>query len=177
MKVLRTPDLTLEPQLAAHADEMFVVLSDPAIYEHENDPPVSVEWLRARFGRLESRQSPDGTELWLNWVIRAADGPLVGYTQATVNADDGSAAIAYVFGSAYWGRGLATQATAAMIGELAVNYQVNRFVAVLKRANHRSRRLLERLGFAPASQALLEAYPVEPDELLMSRQGACDQAP
>jgi hypothetical protein len=39
MQAIATAGLTLEPQVAAHADEMFGVLSDPAIYEHENAPP------------------------------------------------------------------------------------------------------------------------------------------
>jgi len=63
MRTIETTRLTLEPQTAAHADEMFVVLSDPAVYTYENAPPPSVEWLRARFARLESRRSGDGTEL------------------------------------------------------------------------------------------------------------------
>jgi len=52
MHVIETGSLTLEPQTAAHAEEMFAVLSDPAIYEHENEPPPSLEWLRARFAQL-----------------------------------------------------------------------------------------------------------------------------
>ena len=168
MHTLHTTDLTLEPQTAAHADEMFTVLGDPAIYEYENEPPASLEWLRSRFARLESRQSADGREHWLNWVIRAADARLIGYVQATVHAD-GSAAIAYVLGSAHWGRGLASQATAAVMRELVEHYQVSRFIAVLERANQRSLRLLERLGFEPASPALHEAHAIEPDELLMAR--------
>ena len=70
MHVIETGSLTLEPQTAAHAEEMFAVLSDPAIYEHENEPPPSLEWLRARFAQLESRRSANGQEQWLNWVIR-----------------------------------------------------------------------------------------------------------
>ena len=46
-----------QPQyyLAAHADEMFVVLSDPAIYEFENAPPASADALRERM--IESHQT------------------------------------------------------------------------------------------------------------------------
>ena len=168
MNTLHAGDLTLEPQLALHADEMFVVLSDLAIYAYENEPPASVEWLRVRFAMLESRQSPDGRERWLNWVIRSSDARLIGLVQATVHADH-SALIAYELGSAHWGRGLASRATQAVIDELAEHFQVSHFIAVLKRANHRSLRLLGRLAFAPASMALLAAHPVEPDELLMSR--------
>ena len=168
MNIIQTARLTLEPQTAAHADEMFAVLGDPAIYAYENEAPASVEWLRARFARLESRRSADGTEHWLNWVIRADAGPLIGYVQATVHADR-SAAIAYVLASAHWGRGLASEATAAMIEALVEHCDVGQLIAVLKRANQRSLRLLERLGFAPATPALHTAHPIEADELLMAR--------
>ena len=93
--------LVLEPQLAVHAAQMFEVLSDPAIYEFENTPPVSAASLAERFARLESRVSPDRTEQWLNWVIRLPTGALAGYVQATIAAD-GTAHIAYELGSAFW---------------------------------------------------------------------------
>ncbi len=62
MQVIKTAAFTLEPQTVAHAEEMFLVLSDPAIYEYENEPPPSLEWLRARFAKLESRLSADSQE-------------------------------------------------------------------------------------------------------------------
>ena len=157
----------LEPQTAAHADEMFAVLSDPAIYAYENEPPASVEWLRDRFAKLESRRSPDGREQWLNWVVRVPPATAAGYVQATVLKND-SAAIAFVFGSAQGGRGLASAATRAMLRELAENYGVGSFVAVAKRANGRSTRMLERLGFTLATAGGDEASEIEPDEIRMS---------
>src|SRR5215831_1824035 len=102
---------------------MFAVLSDPAIYEYENEPPSSVDWLRERFARLESRRSADGTQRWLNWVVRLRPVGLIGYVQATV-FPSGRAAIAYVLASNYWGRGLAGEACQAMIAELAEDYEV-----------------------------------------------------
>ncbi len=169
MQTIQTPSLTLEPQVAAHAAEMFLVLSDPAIYEYENEPPASVEWLRVRFRKLETRQSADGTEQWLNWVIRLPTSALIGYVQATIYAN-GTAEIAYVLSSPYWGRGLAHQAVAAMIAELVAQYNVQRLLATLKRANRRSLRLLERLGFTQATPELYAQHQVEPDELLMQRE-------
>lgn len=168
MRIVDAAGLTLEPQTAAHADEMFVVLSDPAIYEHENEPPRSVSWLRERFAKLESRRSPDGREQWLNWVIRLPRRELIGYVQATVHAD-GRAAIAYELASAYWGRGLARRAVEAAIGELVERHGVSELTAVLKRGNLRSLRLLERLGFTPASPASCAVGTIEPDEALMRR--------
>lgn len=169
MRLIQAGSLVLEPQTALHAAEMFVVLSDPAIYTYENKPPQSVEWLRARFTKLETRLSPDGREQWLNWVIRLPPSGLIGYVQATVRAQ-GRAAIAYELSSAYWGRGLARQALESMIAELAGHYAVRSLAAVLRRENLRSLRLLERLGFLPAALELQLAQQLEPGEVLMCRE-------
>jgi len=169
MRVIETGSLTLEPQTAAHAEEMFAVLSDPAIYEFENEPPPSLEWLRARFAKLESRRSANDREQWLNWVIRLPTSELIGYVQATVHPDR-RAAIAYELSSAHWGRGLARQAVQAMISELVEHYRVRGLTSVLKRGNLRSMRLLERLGFSPASPEQHAKHRVEPGELLMLRE-------
>lgn len=171
MRAIAVEGLTLEPQMAAHAEEMFIVLRDPAIYEYENEPPPSLEWLRARFTKLETRLSADGREQWLNWVIRLPTSELIGYVQATVRPD-GRAAIAYELGSEYWGRGLARRAVEAMMAELVKGYGVRGFFAVLKRENFRSVRLLERLGFALASPGEHVEHGVEASEVLMQRD-AC----
>ena len=168
MRLIKTGNLMLEPQIAAHAEEMFAVLGDPAIYLYENEPPPSLEWLRDRFTRLETRRSPDGNEQWLNWVIRLSTSVSIGYVQATVFAD-GNATIAYVLSSAYWRRGLASQAVKAMIAELVESYQVRKLFAMLKVENRRSIRLLERLGFSPASADQHAVRRVESGEVLMHR--------
>lgn len=166
MRTLSIDGLVLEPQVATHADEMFTVLSDPAIYQHENEPPPSVEWLRSRFKLLERRTSADGREHWLNWVVRVPGCGLIGYVQATVRLDC-AASIAYEFSSTYWGRGFASKAVQAMIQEIASTYQVRIIVAILKTTNLRSHRFLVRLGFVAAPPLAYREYSVEPDELLM----------
>ena len=169
MHVLQTPRLLLEPQVAAHAEELFAALSDPAIYEYENQPPRSLEWLRERLAKLETRQSPDGQERWLNWVIGPRGGNLIGYVQATV-FDDGQAMIAYELASSHWGRGLAGEAAGAMLAELRERYKVQIAMAVFKKRNQRSRRLLERLDFVPATQQQRAERHVGSDEDLMVRE-------
>ena len=166
MRTIRAERLVLEPQTVSHADEMFEVLSDPAIYQYENAAPRSLEWLRERFGKLETRRSADGTEHWLNWVIRIPTSELIGYVQATVHPD-GRAAIAYELASRFWGRGFAQEAVRAMVSALKEDYGVRRLSAVFKRRNHRSQRLLERLGFSPATPELHAGLGAEPDEMLM----------
>ena len=98
MRTLRAGDLVLEPQVAAHAAELFPVLDDPGLYDFIDDEgPASETALRERLARLESRRSPDGSEAWLNWVVRNAEGRVVGYVQATVGPKH-EAEIAYVLG-------------------------------------------------------------------------------
>jgi len=161
MRELRTERLVLEPQVQAHAEAMFEVLSDPAIYEYENEPPQSLAWLRERFGKLESRMSADNSQHWLNWVVRG-ERDVMGYVQATVHGD-GHADVAYVLASRFWGQGFAHEAVQAMLQELRERYEVRRAVAVFKARNDRSRRLLQRLRFEGA------AAGVEPDEDAMQR--------
>lgn len=146
MKSVGAGRVVLEPQTAAHAAEMFAVLSDPAIYELENAPPESVAWLTERFARLESRVSPDGTEQWLNWVIRLPSGALAGYVQATIDRDR-TAHIAYELASKYWRQGIGSAAVSGMLEELAVSHGVRTCVATLKERNYRSLALLQSLGF------------------------------
>jgi RimJ/RimL family protein N-acetyltransferase len=137
----------LEPQTARDAAELFSVLDDPALYVFTDDKgPLSEEALAERLARLESRRSPDGLEQWLNWVIRTADGDVVGYVQATVRPGN-EAEIAYVLGRSYWRQGYATAACRLMLAELRAAYGVRRAAATLDPQNTASLALLRKLGF------------------------------
>jgi len=157
---------TLEPLAAAHAHEMFAVLSDPAIYEFEGEPPSSVDALRHRYTLLETRRSRDGSQSWLNWVVRLDSGELAGYVQATVGRS-GAAYVAYELASRHWRKGIGSAAVAGMIDELRTSHAVNVFVAVLKARNLRSLSLLQKLGFRPATGSESAVYPCEADERVM----------
>ena len=171
MRTITASRCTLEPQLATHACEMFVVLSDPAIYEFENSPPPNEEWLKQRYERLEARRSGDNTELWLNWVIRLPNGKLAGYVQATVLADR-SAYVAYEINSQQWRQGIGSSAVQAVLDELTKHHGTESFIAVLKAGNYRSEGLLRKLGFVPASAHEAARHRDEPDELVMVKAGA-----
>ena len=153
----------------AHAPGMFEVLSDPAIYEFENEPPPSVERLADGYRRRETRMSPDGCEQWLNWAIRLHSGELAGYVQATVLAS-GASYIAYELSSRFWRRGIGSAAVTAMMSELESFYRVHTFVAVLKTANFRSVALLIHLGFVPGNAEQTAAFEGEADERVMVRR-------
>jgi len=160
MRTLQADGLVLEPLTAAHAEAMFALLSDPALYRYIDEaPPADADSLRARYARLERRESADGRQRWLNWVVRAPGQPPLGYVQATV-LDNGSAWVAYLLGSAHQGRGHATHATAAMLAHLESEHGTSRLLANVEAENLPSIRLLQRLGFRAATPA--EAARHEP---------------
>ena len=170
MRTLLTGELVLEPQLAAHAAEMFPLLADPEMSRYlDSDPPPDLAWLTTRFTKLETRLSADGREHWLNWVIRAPQHGLVGYVQATVYAD-GTADIAYELGRTFWGRGWASRSTLAMLHELANGYGVQRAFATVDARNLRSVQLLERLAFSASVPPRHPHYNVDEGDRLFVRE-------
>lgn len=171
MRTIRCPPYILEPQVVAHAQDMFAVLSDPAIYEFENAPPVSVESLAKRFERLETRRSADGREQWLNWVVRLPNGRLAGYVQATVLSDQ-SAFVAYELNSEHWRQGIGSKAVLAVLQELQEEFHVENFFAVLKARNFRSKALLQKLGFTEAGEEQQAMHRDGPDEVVMFKASA-----
>lgn len=171
MRTIGAPPLVLEPLSVGHAQEMFSVLRDPAIYEFENEPPASEEALSERYAALARGRSPDDREIWLNWVIRLPSGELAGYVQATV-VQSGTAYVAYELASRYWRQGIGSLAVAAMLAELQNHYAVRFCVAVLKARNYRSLALLRKLGFAAATATQVSEFGPASDEIVMVRPAA-----
>jgi [ribosomal protein S5]-alanine N-acetyltransferase len=168
------PRINLESLTAAHAEELFPLLSDPAIYTFiPGQPPASMSALTDRFRRLETCASPDGSERWLNWAIRRLeDRQCVGYVQATVHPP-GTADLAFVLGPAFWGRGLAREACTAALNLLRTDFSVPAVFATVDRRNHRSSGLLVRLGFQQVPPAAYPHGPVEAsDEVFRLDLGA-----
>jgi [ribosomal protein S5]-alanine N-acetyltransferase len=170
MQTLHTARLTLEPRVAAHADALFPILADPRQREFHDDDPVSLDALRERFRKGESCRSPDGRELWLNWalLLRDGDDSAIGFVQATVQ-EDHRAWVAYQVATALWGRGLATEATRAMVEHLMAHYAVTQCMATVDQRNKRSWRLLERLGFSRTDETQAAAIEVQRGDWLYLR--------
>jgi RimJ/RimL family protein N-acetyltransferase len=111
-----TSRLDLLSLRAGHAHEMAVVLADPALHRFTGGDPLTPQALRARYERLVAG-SPQPSATWLNWVVRLrAEDCLTGYVQATVT--EGTAEIAWVVGTPWQGRGIATEAAAGLVGWL-----------------------------------------------------------
>jgi len=136
---------------------MFDALGDPQIYRFiPEEPPLSTTALRQRYRLLQRGASADGSQLWLNWVIRIVSSDrCVGYVQATVH-EDRTADFAYVLAPAFWGRGIAAEACVAAIDFLETELAVRSLYATVSAGNLRSVRLLARLGFGEVDAA---CYP------------------
>jgi len=165
MDALTTGRLLLEPLVAGHAEAMYEALREPELYKYlDHGPPPSVEHLRGVYAQLESRVSPDGSQLWLNWVVRVRGGEPAGFVQATVAGAD--AWVAYVLARKHWGLGFATEAMQAMIGYLRSACGVTRFLATTEALNEWSIRLLLRLSFRAATEAEIQEHEPSATERL-----------
>lgn len=172
MKPLTAGALRLEPLVRQHAEVLYPLLADPLLYTFmDHGPPASAAALEDVYTRLEARQSPDGSEQWLNWVVLGEGGQALGFVQATLLPDH-RAWVAYVLGRAHWGQGHGLASTAAMVEHLQTGYAVRQFLACVERANIRSLRLLQQLGFEVASAATAAAHSLTPTEVLLVRDGA-----
>lgn len=148
---MRGERLTLAPLVGAHADTLFPLLADDELWKFTGEnAPASLEALRDRYRRLESRRSPDRTQLWLNWALESHEHGIAGLVQATVSVDRQEAAVAYVIARRFWARGLGTEAVAMLLTFLRDELHVVRAVATVDARNGASLRLLGRLGFAIA---------------------------
>ena len=108
---------------------MVALLSAAQIYEHIDDkPPTSADALRERYGNLVKQVSPDGKEIWLNWIVRTGTpGAAIGYVQATIRKETNIALVAYVLSPNHLGKGLACEAVTQMIDKLSDGYGVKIF--------------------------------------------------
>jgi ribosomal-protein-alanine N-acetyltransferase len=148
-KLINTARLILCPLKASHAVGMFCGLNDASSYDFTPDtPPLDVAALAERYKRLESRRSPDGREVWLNWVIAsAAKEERLGYVQFTVKPLEQRALVAYFVFSAHRKQGIANEAVGASMSEVVASFELTRVDAEIDTRNAASIALVEGLGF------------------------------
>ncbi|AMP01193.1 acetyltransferase family protein [Collimonas arenae] len=145
---LFTPRLSIEPLVAAHAEILFPHFCDPELYAFiPQQAPESLSYLTQRYRRLESRSSPDGSEIWLNWAVRlTGSDDYVGYAQAGVEAD-GQAMLAYFVFTPYQRQGYAAEMCQRVRDHLISVFAVRSVYALIDTRNQASIALVEKLGF------------------------------
>ena len=152
---LTSGQLLLEPLRVAHAAELVWVLDDVRLHEFTGGRPESLDELTARYERQVTGRSSDGTQQWLNWVLRRRDDDRpAGYVQASVSSDDDAAPVAqlaWVVGTAHQGQGLAREGARAMTGWLAA-HGVRRLVARVHPDHVASAAVARSLGLAATDE-------------------------
>ena len=138
--------LRIEPIRSAHAERAFSSLQDPAIYTYLPDDPPTAGVLQKRYDYWEKGRSPDGKELWLNWVgfLRDSMTP-VGTFQATLPKGK-AGAFAYVVFPLFWRQGYAREMAACVITHLFEAHRIPSLYAEIDTRNTGSIRLVESLG-------------------------------
>ncbi|MFJ8646486.1 GNAT family N-acetyltransferase [Streptomyces sp. NPDC093546] len=152
-ETIHTDRLALLPLQVEHAGEMATVLSDPGLHTFIGGTPDTAQDLRAHYERLTAG-SPRPGESWCNWVIQLRDAAcLTGYVQATVTADDHGAAaeIAWVVGTPWQRRGIATEATQGLIAWLR-KHSVHTVIAHIHPNHQASAAVATAAGLTPTGQ-------------------------
>jgi [ribosomal protein S5]-alanine N-acetyltransferase len=153
MKPLETSRFALAPLTAADAIRMYVPFCDPSLYFFvPTEPPATMGALTTRFEALEKRQSPDGSERWLNWIVERKTGgddtwrQPVGLIEVTLFPNH-QALIGYFTFREFWGQGVASEALPVILEHLVKEYGVRLFKAEVDSRNFASVRVLEKCGF------------------------------
>lgn len=136
--------MILSPLRAGDADDLVGLLEEPRLREWL--AASNAGELRARFATWESRRSPTGDELWLNWIVRSrSDARALGWVQASVRADAGS--IAYALVASERGVGAAADAVRTVTRWLRDRLRVCSLEAHIDQANVASERVARAAGF------------------------------
>ena len=142
--VNESPRLRLVPLTRADAADLFPVLNDPGLHRYTGGEPLDLAALTERYSRLERGVSPDGSEVWANWVVRVREQETaIGVTQATIHAE--TADVAWVIGTAWQGAGYGSEAAVAMTAWLR-SAGVRVLQAHIHPENDASARVAERAG-------------------------------
>lgn len=127
---------------------MAPLLDDPGLHVFIGGEPASLSELRERYGRQAAGRSRDGSQRWLNWVVRRReDGQAVGTVQATVTQEeDGLAAeVAWVVATPHQGHGYAREAAGVMVAWLR-EQGVGTVVAHVHPDHHSSQGVAQAVG-------------------------------
>lgn len=151
---LESARLRLDAVRVEDAPEMTGVLSNPALYEFIGGEPPTGARLAAQYEAQAVGSSPDGTQDWLNWIVRlATTDTAIGYTQSTVDRHTGTADLAWVIGVPWQGQGYAVEAV-TLIADVLRQAGVHRLVAHVHPEHPASARVAEHAGLVATERMI-----------------------
>ena len=153
-ETIETARLVLVPLRIEHAEPMAIVLADPQLHVFTGGAPETAPQLRSRYARMLAGPSDPGVS-WCNWVIRLRENhQLTGTVQATVSpdADDGLyVEVAWVIGTAWQRRGIATEAARALVDWLA-RQPIHAVIAHIHPDHRASAAVATAVGLTPTAE-------------------------
>ena len=150
---IETARLVLEPLRIEHAEPMAIVLADPQLHAFIGGAPATARQLRSRYTRMLAGPG-DPAESWCNWVIRLRENhELTGTVQATVSpaADGLHAEIAWVVGTSWQRRGIATEAARALV-EWLTRQPIHAVIAHIHPDHDASAAVATAVGLTPTAE-------------------------
>jgi [ribosomal protein S5]-alanine N-acetyltransferase len=144
---LATRRFRLRRIVAEDVGVVFRGLSDPLVIAHYGVSYESLDATRRQMDWFEEIRTA-GTGVWWGICRREPDSALIGACGLNdVNAGHRRAEIGYWLLPEFWGRGVMVECLEAMLRHAFDAMGLHRVAADVDVDNHRSRRLLERLGF------------------------------
>ncbi|MBL7495122.1 GNAT family N-acetyltransferase [Frankia sp. CNm7] len=154
--MLETARLVLRPLGTADIDAFVELHADERVNRFME--PFSRTEALARLAVVESQWAARGHGLLA--VELKATGEFIGRAGPQYWERFGEIEIAWVLRADHWGRGYATEAARACVDWGFQNLEADYFTAMIRPANAPSRRVAERLGFAPRRADILFGHPV-----------------
>lgn len=144
--------VALEPLTVFHAEFLLRLRSDPDVLRYVDREPLASMAEAKAYAQAIADDSADGRGA--NWLIRdqAGGAPAGSIGLWRIDRANDLAEIGYTLLPAYWGRGFARRALAAVLDFGFNVLGLHRVEANINPDNQASRRLLERAGFRLEAQ-------------------------
>jgi ribosomal-protein-alanine N-acetyltransferase len=141
---LSTDRLTLRPQVPADAIALFTILGDPQAMRFWHRPPVLKLAVTEEIVREQMDAMARG--ICRYWTLFEQDDA-IGSIDLSLIAE-GSAELGFLLRRDCWGRGLASEAAAAVIAHAFGPLDLHGLLAAVQTGNTAAARVLEKNGFA-----------------------------
>lgn len=142
---IETSRLRLRPFTPDDLDELSRITADPEVMRHIGDgQALTREETEHNLHSIIEAFHRRGYGRWA--LIEKAGGALLGYCGLALPRESPGIELVYLLARRAWGRGLATEASAACLRYGFEELRLERVYALTMPGNLRSRRVLERLG-------------------------------
>lgn len=147
-RTLETARLTLRPIRRHEGDELLRIFRDPEVRRYLlDDEVVGVEWMEQEMDRSEDLFDRLGCGIWS--IRRRGSEAIVGFAGFRHFFEPPGLQLLYGLLPEHWGRGLATEAAAAVVRHAFERLGFERVIAAADAPNEASVRVMERLGMEP----------------------------